>query len=250
MDQPAPNRRGSRAQRRAIPLALAMLCVALAVVVAPLGDGPNAGAAPAVVCTQDWRPAAVPAYLTPAGTPTDPPRLLPPPPTPEHRPFHVFCGGHYVSTVWLGPRVTPIEAVRMARELVAAAAYPSARPAVNPGRGLTGLASWFWVVPDPSPVLMVAGNGPRVDLELRVQTVRWRFGDGTPGSTEGLGTAYPSPSPVRHVYERKGSYTVEAQVVIAGRYWFEELFDNLPPGSHTVALRHDVAELRSLLHAR
>jgi len=212
-------------------------------------------AAAGAECTQDWRAAPVPAYLTAAGEPTSPARPLPPPPTPDHRAFHVFCGGQYVNTVWLGPRVNAFEAIRVAREIVARALYPSVAPAVNPARGLTGLTSWFWATGDPSPVLMRAGNGPRVDLELRVQTVRWkfgdwRFGDGTPATVEGLGLAYPAPSPIAHFFERTGTHTVEAQVVIAGRYWFEELFDNLPAGGHTVPLRYDVAELRSLLHSR
>jgi hypothetical protein len=162
----------------------------------------------------------------------------------------VRCGGRYVNTVWLGPRASAVEVIRVAREIVARAVYPSVQPAVNPVRGLTGLASWFWAVAQPSPVLMRAGNGPRVDLELRVQTVRWRFGDGTPGTVSGLGLPYPTPSPIAHGFERTGTYTVDAQVVVAGRFWFEELSDDLPAGGHTVSLRYDVAELRSLLHAR
>jgi hypothetical protein len=38
--------------------------------------------------------------------------------------------------------------------------------------------------------------------------------------------------------------------VITGRYWYEELFDALPPSTRSITLRHDVVEIRSLLHAR
>jgi hypothetical protein len=64
-----------------------------------------------------------------------------------------------------------------------------------------------------------------------------------------LGAKFPAPSPVAHLYERKGSYRVTAQVVVTGRYWYEELQDATPPATHTVTVRHDVAEVRSLLHA-
>jgi len=226
-----------------------VVLVALSAVVAASGAfTPAPAVAATVTCTQDWRPAAVAAYLNPDGSPTDPSVPLPAPPSAAHRAFHVFCAGHYVNTVWLGPSVTTHEAVRVAVQLAARAGYPSVAPRVNPARGLTGLASWFWAEPDPSPVRMVAGNGPALDVELRVQTVRWKFGDGTSGSVSGLGTPFPAPSPVAHVFERKGTYTIEAQVVIAGRYWFEELNASLPNGSNTVTLRHDVAEVRSLLH--
>ncbi|MFA5885059.1 MAG: hypothetical protein WDA60_14505 [Acidimicrobiia bacterium] len=236
------------------PAPVATLVAALVALVATLvltqTIAPAPAAAAGTTCTQDWRPAAVRAYLNPDGSPTDPAVPLPAPPSAAHQAFHVFCGGHYVNTVWLGPSVTTREAVRVAAQLAARAVYPSVRPAVNPARGLTGLASWFWAEPDPSPVRMVAGNGPALDVELRVQTVRWHFGDGTTGSISGLGVPFPAPSPVSHVFERTGTYTIDGQVVIAGHYWFEELNADLPTGSHTVTLRHEVAEVRSLLHAR
>lgn len=239
-------RRRARILRASVAVAVGS---ALGPVLGGAADPARAGAA-ALECTQDWRPAREATYLNSAGEPTSPARPLPPPPTPEHRAFHVFCAGRYVNTVWLGPHVSGFEAVRVAREIVARAVYPSVRPAANPARGLTGLPSWFWATADPTPVLLRAGNGPRLDLELRVQTVRWRFGDGSPGTVAGLGLPYPTPSPIAHSFERTGTYTVDAQVVVAGRFWFEELTDDLPVGGHTVALRHDVAELRSLLHAR
>jgi hypothetical protein len=102
------------------------------------------------------------------------------------------------------------------------------------------------------PLLMVHGNGPDLDVELRVDTAKWKFGDpsSTANTASGLGTRYPTPSPVAHMYERKGTYTITAELVITGRYWYEELFDALPPATQTVTLRHDVVEIRSLLHAR
>ena len=66
----------------------------------------------------------------------------------------------------------------------------------------------------------------------------------------GFGSAYPTPSPVQHTYERKGTYTIAADLVLTGRYWYEELRSPVRNVTRTVTLRHDVVEIRCLLHAR
>ena len=159
---------------------------------------PGAGAAAPVRCTQDWRPAASPTYLTPAGTPTDPPQPLAPPPAATFTPYHLFCDGHYITTVWRSPVHSVFESVRLAREIIAHAVYPSAHLGVNPARGITGLPSWFWAEPDAAPLLLVHGDGPELDVELRVDTVRWSLGDpaSAANTATGLGARYPTPSPV------------------------------------------------------
>jgi hypothetical protein len=229
-------------------IVVVLVLLGSAIVLVP---APAAATGPAR-CTQDWRPAASPTYLTPAGTPTDPPQPLGQPPAPTYAPYHLFCDGHYITTVWRAPVNSVFEAVRLAREVAAHAVYPSAHLGVNPSRGITGLASWFWADPDAAPLLLVHGNGPDLDIELRVDTVQWMFGDpsSAANTASGLGARYPTPSPVAHTYERKGSYTITAELVVAGRYWYEELFDALPSSTRTVTLRHDVVEIRSLLHAR
>ena len=52
---------------------------------------------------------------------------------------------------------------------------------------------------------------------------------------------------MQHTFERKGAYTVTARVGIVGRFWYEELLDDVTGGT-TVTLRHDVVEIRTLLH--
>jgi len=222
----------------------AVVAVAAALALIALTTAP---AAAATTCTQDWQPAATPAYLTADGAPTSPPVPLPAPRTPQYRAFHVFCGGHYVNTVWRAPTNGPIDASVAANEVVAKALYPTVRPAVNPTTGITGLASWFWATTDDTPVHMLPGNGPGVDIELRVDTVRWRFGDGTTTTVKGVGVPYPAPSPVTHVFERTGTVTVEARVALIGHLRDVEL-DVEVAGSHTVTLRHDIVQVRSLLH--
>ena len=230
-------------------LRAAALVVVTALAGLSVATVPARPAGAATTCTQDWRPASPPAYLNPDGTPTSPPRALPPSPAPDYRAVHLFCGGRYVASVWMASRETPGTVATLGRDVVAAARVPSVHPAVNPGRGITGLASWFWATSDDAPVRMLPGNGPDLDIELRIATVRWQFGDGPTGTVSGWGTAYPTPSPVQHVFERVGTYTVEVRVGLVGRLRGEELDLELP-GSHTVTLRHDVAEVRSLLHTR
>lgn len=233
-----------------MPRASRTLAVATVLTVLALASCASARPAfAATTCTQDWRPAVPAAYLDADGSPSDPTRPLPPAPTAEHRAFHVFCGGRYVGTVWVAPRDTPSTVATLGRDLVAGARYPSVRPAVNPTLGITGLASWFWATPDDAPVRMLPGNGPPIDVELRIDAVRWRFGDGTTASVLGFGVPHPAVSPVQHGFERTGTFTVEARVNLVGRVRGEELDVELP-GAHTVTLRHDVAQVRSLLHTR
>jgi hypothetical protein len=214
--------------------------------VAPTAPVPSAGAAGAVTCTQDWQPAPVAAYLTPTGQPTDPPRPLPPAPSPDAKAFHVFCGGRYVSTVWRAPVVDIAEATRLAATLVGGIAYPAATLGVNPARGLTGLPSWFWAVLDTDAVDLLAGNGPGLALQLRVVGVAWDFGDGLPRD-RGLGSPYPTPSAVQHVYERTGTYTVGANLQVEGTFQFGTRHGSVT-GAHSLTLRHQVVQVRGLLH--
>ena len=193
------------------------------------------------VCVQHWRPADAPGTPDPPGRPAP----LAPAPSPDHRPFRVTCDDHYVATVWLARPTSTVEAVRVARELVARAEWPSAHPGVNPVVGITGIPGWFWATPDP-PVTMLPGDGPGFTLDLRVTGVHWSFGDG--GTATGLGLAFPAASPVTHLWRRAGTYTVTASVVLAGRLRFEELDLPLPDGHHPRAFLHDVAQVRSLLH--
>lgn len=229
---------------RAVVSALLSLAVVLGIP-RPARAAPTAAATTALgaTCVQHWWPADTPTMLDDAGDPGGAP--LPPPPSSEHRPFHVFCDDHYVATVWLARPTGTIEAVRVARELVGRARWPSVHLGVNPTIGITGIPGWFWATPDPA-VTMLPGDGPGFVLDLRVETVTWAFGDG--GTATGLGLAFPAASPVTHLWRRSGTYRVDASVAVAGRMRYEELDVPLPPGHHTRTLVHDVAQVRSLLH--
>ena len=74
---------------------------------------------------------------------------------------------------------------------------------VNPGSGLTGLGSWFWLgggsasMPDAT-----ASSGPlTVKVHAALAGATWDFGDGSRYDSSDLGQAYPAPSDVAHVYQ-------------------------------------------------
>ena len=219
------------------------MVTAVAIVVAggwvEVGPVPNAAAdAPVMTCVQDWRPSPVP-----------PPTASP---SPAHRPFHLFCNGRLVATVWLSAFVTDADGARLTADIVSQIPFPDVRLAVNPGRGITGLASWFWATPEASAVRMLRGNGPNMEFEVRVDHLQWTFGDpaGSANQAAGFGSAYPTPSAVQHTYDRKGVYSVRGDVTLTSRYWLDQFPIAGPNATRTVTLRHPVAEIRNLLHAR
>ena len=74
---------------------------------------------------------------------------------------------------------------------------------INPGSGLTGLGSWFWLgggsasMPDAT-----ASSGPlTVKVHAALAGATWDFGDGSRYDSSDLGQAYPAPSDVEHVYQ-------------------------------------------------
>lgn len=81
---------------------------------------------------------------------------------------------------------------------------PSASIGINPARGLTGLASWFWVAgPPPPPVSQVVNElGMSVTVNAVPSSYEWDFGDGARVATHSIGRPFPQKSDIQHVYER------------------------------------------------
>jgi len=84
---------------------------------------------------------------------------------------------------------------------------------MNPGIGLTGLATWFWATGSArqdyysqATYTYVDYNGQQrtapVQFWARPAQYIWSFGDGRTLTTTSPGQAYPTPSDVRHTYER------------------------------------------------
>jgi hypothetical protein len=86
---------------------------------------------------------------------------------------------------------------------------------INPGVGLTGLPSWFWLTgAGPQMSDATASAGPlTVTVRATFTGVTWVFGDGRGYDSPDLGRAYPAQSDVQHVYQtdtygRSSGYTV------------------------------------------
>ncbi len=96
--------------------------------------------------------------------------------------------------------------------------WPNLRVDVNPDRGLTGLASWFWLAPTNATMPpAIATAGPlTVTVRAALVDALWDFGDGTRADSGlNLGQAYPQQSSIGHVYQtdtyqQTGGYQVLA----------------------------------------
>ena len=76
----------------------------------------------------------------------------------------------------------------------------------NPGRGLVGLESWFWLEGGGQPLSdSLSAFGVRVDVKALPVSYEWDFGDRTVLTTESPGNPYPRRSPVTHMYERSSA---------------------------------------------
>jgi hypothetical protein len=115
-----------------------------------------------------------------------------------------------------GPLPAPLQ---LAQQASAQQPWPSLQVGVNPGTGLTGLASWFWLGGNPQMPDATASAGPlTVTVHASLIDVVWDFGDGS-GVSSGtdLGRAYPAQSSIQHVYQtdtfgRPGGYSCNALV--------------------------------------
>jgi hypothetical protein len=88
-------------------------------------------------------------------------------------------------------------------------------------RGLTGLPSFFWLAQRPRPITAQAGAGPvTVTAQARPVQFVWHYGDGTDRATRGSGRRWTKrrPGTIKHVYEGKGRYTLEVEVIWHARW--------------------------------
>jgi hypothetical protein len=149
------------------------------------------------------------------------------PPGPDFQPYQVWCDDGttetYVDTVWLRPQQFGVDPRVIAEQLLRDLPYPAATVGASPdGRGLTGLASWFWVDGyTGAPIVdTVSQFGLTVTVEATPASTDWDFGDGTVGNRLGLGAPPPAATDVTHVYEVRGrpSYRVRALIRLAVRW--------------------------------
>src|SRR5205085_10575017 len=123
-----------------------------------------------------------------------------------------LCAGNQLAAAG-APAPSPLA---LAQEASAMQPWPVLVMGANPGLGLTGLPSWFWLGGSPQmPDVSVSAGGLTVTVRARLSDVTWSFGDG--GSLSAgtdLGRAFPAPSTIQHVYQTdtfgRASYPVSA----------------------------------------
>jgi hypothetical protein len=104
--------------------------------------------------------------------------------------------------------------------------WPNLVVAMNPGTGVTGLPSWFWLGGGSATIPpATASAGPlTVTVQATLIDVIWAFGDGTGyDSGSSLGRPYPQQSDVSHNFQADtfsvpGGYSVTATLRFAVSY--------------------------------
>lgn len=181
----------------------------------------------------------------------------------QRAPYYVTCHGEITGVVWIeialdepgtgdesgDPRAV---AMRLRDEIP----VPRASIHVNPEHGLVGVESWFWIEGyDGVPISdSTDAFGSLVEVEARVTSYEWSFGDGTTIASATAGSAYPERSEVRHVYERSsagmpGGYPVEVTFVFEVRYRVDGSGWSILPGiSREVRADYPVRESQAVIH--
>jgi hypothetical protein len=211
------------------------------------GDAPTTG------CRRRWVLSPGAFALRRTGTGDFRQVAMDPAPGPEYRTYHVWCDDEFVASVWLRPEQFGVDPRTIAEQLVRDLPYPAATVAADPsGRGLTGLASWFWVNGyTAAPIVdTVTQFGMTVTVEATPATTDWDFGDGTTGTGIGLGDAPPARANVTHVYELRArpAYRVRALIRLAVRWRLGAgPWQTLAPVLRTAVLDYPVVSSRAAL---
>jgi len=101
-------------------------------------------------------------------------------------------------------QTTSATVLALAQQASSRQPWPRLAVTVNPATGITGLQSWFWLVPGNATMPAASATAGPLTVTVRATLVDavWDFGDGSRfDSGQNLGQAFPQPSSVRHVYE-------------------------------------------------
>lgn len=153
-------------------------------------------------------------------------------------PWTVTCDSGYFGIAWVpvdapgtpdvvvntppGPAVDP---VAVAQSLLGLVPLPSVSVGANPGVGLAGMPSWFWVDGYDGSALYGSETLGSITVEVEITPERydWSFGDGANLVTASRGTPYPAVSDIQHTYERAssaagGGFEVRLEITFSARY--------------------------------
>jgi hypothetical protein len=144
-------------------------------------------------------------------------------------PFLLWCGHEMSGLVWLdmsgGDPAGALDPETIAMHIRDEIPVPNADIRINPDRGLVGVDSWFWIEGyDGAPIEeSTDAFGQMVEVQARVTSYEWSFGDGDTIEASTPGRPYPHRSEIRHVYERSSAglsagYSVEVKFTFDVRY--------------------------------
>jgi hypothetical protein len=182
----------------------------------------SGGSPGATGCRRVWVPAVAPVYLDRGGTMWNGRHPMPAKPAPDAVAYHLYCGGAYVTSVWLRPSAfapAPDVSREIALRLIARLAYPALGITVNPAvRGLAGLDAYLATTGYSTVIAdRVSGFGATVEVEAIPTAVTWDPGDGT--GTARVPFASRTRGLLAHRYERRSpGYTITAVLDLAVRW--------------------------------
>jgi hypothetical protein len=217
------------------------------------GSGRSSG------CQRRWVPTDVTVFLRQGWRPNDYTTVpMPPPPGPDYRAYFVYCGGEYVTSVWLLPQQFTANGTAdlraLAEEMIRDLPYPTAMIGTSPAtRGLTGLETWLWVDGYTGAPMHdeVTGWGVAVEVEAVPSQVTWSFGDASPAVAGTLGRAFPARSDVVHTFETRSGpdgFTLRAELTLDTRFRVDGgAWESLDPVQRTATRAYPVSESRSVL---
>lgn len=148
---------------------------------------------------------------------------------PNLMPYLLWCGGDMRGLVWIdtsgGEPAPAQDPETIAMHLRDEIPVPDVEIKINPERGLVGVDSWFWIEGyEGAPIEdSTDAFGQNVEVEARVTSYEWSFGDGEEIDASTPGRPYPRRSEIRHVYERSSAglahgYSVEVAFTFDVRY--------------------------------
>ena len=206
-------------------------------------------------CLRTWAKAFVPVYLDRGGPLWGGRHPMPRAPTPAHVAYHVYCGGIYVTSIWVLPtafQATPPSARSLALQVVARLRYPALTISVNPAhRGLAGLITLFATNGfSGAPIRdSVRGFGATVEVEATPSSVSWLTGEGS--ASQRVPFANGTRGLITHLYERRSpapGYTVTASIELAVRWRFNAgAWSGLSPITRAASITYPVIASRSRL---
>ncbi|MFM7060639.1 MAG: hypothetical protein ACKOZL_05555 [Actinomycetes bacterium] len=203
-------------------------------------------------CRRVWVRAVAPVFLDRGGTMWNGRHPMPSKPTPESVAYHVYCGGVYVTSVWLEPRAFAPNAGTardLALRLVNRLPYPALAIVANPSaRGLAGLDSYLATTGYGTTISdRVRAFGATVEVEAIPTAVTWDPGDGT--GTVRVAFTPATRGLLAHRYERRSAgYTVTATLDLGVRWRTPgAVWQTLPPISRRATRAYPVTAARSVL---